>query len=101
VLDIKDILAGNQNAGARMIRLVEDRDPLAHTLLKALYPHAGHAFIIGITGSPGVGKSSLIDGLITEFRRLEGTHHRYWLESVQPVKIFCLHLKKHSEKEAH
>ena len=71
MLDIKDILAGNQNAGARMIRLVEDRDPLAHTLLKALYPHAGHAFIIGITGSPGVGKSSLIDGLITEFRRLD------------------------------
>lgn len=70
VLDIKDILAGNQNAGAGMIRLIEDRDPLAHAFLKALHPHAGHAFIIGITGSPGVGKSSLIDGLITEFRRL-------------------------------
>ena len=68
--DIKDILAGNQNAGAGMIRLIEDRDPSAHEMIKALYPHAGHAFIIGITGSPGVGKSSLIDGLITEFRRL-------------------------------
>jgi len=71
VLDIKDILAGNQNAGAGMIRLIEDRDPLSHAFLKALHPHAGHAFIIGITGSPGVGKSSLIDGLITEFRRLD------------------------------
>ena len=71
MLDIKDILAGNQNAGAGMIRLIEDRDPLSHAFLKALHPHAGHAFIIGITGSPGVGKSSLIDGLITEFRRLD------------------------------
>ena len=69
--DIKDILAGNQNAGAGMIRLIEDRDPSAHAALKALYPHTGNAFIIGITGSPGVGKSSLIDGLITEFRRLD------------------------------
>ena len=71
VLDIKDILSGNQNAGARMIRLIEDRDPSAHEALKALYPHSGHAFIIGITGSPGVGKSTLIDALITEFRRLD------------------------------
>ncbi|MDA8135413.1 MAG: methylmalonyl Co-A mutase-associated GTPase MeaB [Desulfobacteraceae bacterium] len=71
MLDINDILAGNQNAGAGMIRLIEDRDPLAHTLLKRLYPHAGRAFIIGITGSPGVGKSSLIDGLIAEFRGLD------------------------------
>ena len=65
--DIKDILAGNQNAGARLIRLIEDRDPSAPELIKALYPHSGHAFVIGITGSPGVGKSSLIDALITEF----------------------------------
>nr|NJM02144.1 hypothetical protein [Desulfobacula sp.] len=69
--DIKDILAGNQAAGAGLIRLIEDRDPLAHEALKQLHPHAGRAFIIGITGSPGVGKSSLIDGLIAEFRRLD------------------------------
>ena len=70
VPDIKDILAGNQTAGAGMIRLIEDRDLLSREALKQLYTHAGHAFIIGMTGSPGVGKSSLIDGLITEFRRL-------------------------------
>ncbi len=69
--DIKDILAGNQTAGARMIRLIESRDPSAREGLKALYPHAGKAFIIGITGSPGVGKSTLIDALITEFLRLD------------------------------
>ena len=53
-----------------MIRLIEDNDPSAFELLKQLYPHAGGAFIIGITGSPGVGKSTLIDAMITEFRKL-------------------------------
>ncbi|HGY11921.1 MAG TPA: methylmalonyl Co-A mutase-associated GTPase MeaB, partial [Desulfobacterales bacterium] len=61
---------GDQKAGARMIRLIEDNDPSAFELLKQLYPHAGGAFIIGITGSPGVGKSTLIDAMITEFRKL-------------------------------
>jgi len=71
VLDINDIISGDQNTGARMIRLIEDRDPSAHEVLKAIYPHSGRAFIIGITGSPGVGKSTLIDALIAEFRRLD------------------------------
>ncbi len=69
--DISGILAGDQKAGARMIRLIEGDAPLAFEGLKALYPHSGHAFIIGITGSPGVGKSTLINGLITAFRKLD------------------------------
>ncbi|MDY6793128.1 MAG: methylmalonyl Co-A mutase-associated GTPase MeaB [Thermodesulfobacteriota bacterium] len=68
--EIKDILEGSKIAGARMIRLIEDCDPSAFEMLKRLYPHSGNAFIIGITGSPGVGKSSLIDALILEFRKL-------------------------------
>ncbi|MEN8211230.1 MAG: methylmalonyl Co-A mutase-associated GTPase MeaB [Thermodesulfobacteriota bacterium] len=66
--DIKEILSGNKFAGARAIRLVEDNDASAFDLLKGLYPHSGKAFIIGITGSPGAGKSTLIDALIKEFR---------------------------------
>jgi len=54
-----------------MIRLVEENDPSAFEMLKLLYPHSGNAFIIGITGSPGVGKSTLIDALILEFRKLD------------------------------
>ena len=54
-----------------MIRLIEDCDPSAFEMLKLLYPHSGNAFIIGITGSPGVGKSTLIDALILEFRKLD------------------------------
>ncbi|MEA3438151.1 MAG: methylmalonyl Co-A mutase-associated GTPase MeaB [Thermodesulfobacteriota bacterium] len=69
--EIKDILEGSKIAGARMIRLIEDCDPSAFEMLKLLYPHSGNAFIIGITGSPGVGKSTLIDALILEFRKLD------------------------------
>jgi len=69
VSEIKDICSGNQKAGARMIRRIEDNDPSAFELLKKLYPLSRDAFIIGITGSPGVGKSTLIDALIFEFRK--------------------------------
>jgi len=71
VPEISDIFAGNQLAGARMIRLIEDNDPNAFDMLKQLYPNAGKAFIIGITGAPGVGKSTLIDGLILKFCELD------------------------------
>jgi LAO/AO transport system kinase len=71
VPEINDILEGSKIAGAKMIRLIEDCDPSAFEMLKLLYPHSGNAFIIGITGSPGVGKSTLIDTLILEFRKLD------------------------------
>lgn len=71
MLKKEDILSGSHLYGARMIRMIEDNEPGALDLLKSLYPHAGNAFIIGITGSPGVGKSTLIDGLILEFRKLD------------------------------
>jgi LAO/AO transport system kinase len=71
VSEIKDILDGSKIAGARMIRLIEDKHSSAFGMLKLLYPHSGNAFIVGITGSPGVGKSTLIDALILEFRKLD------------------------------
>jgi LAO/AO transport system kinase len=61
---IKKILEGDQRAGARLISLIEDRDPAGIALLKALYPHAGRAFLIGITGPAGAGKSTLVAGMI-------------------------------------
>ena len=71
ILSIKEILSGNKLAGARMIRLIEENDPQAFELLKQLYPYSGQALIIGITGSPGVGKSTLINSMIQEFRKLD------------------------------
>ncbi len=67
--DIKKILKGDQLSGARLIRLLEEGDPNGIAGLKALFAHTGKAFIVGITGPPGAGKSTLVSHMITEFRR--------------------------------
>lgn len=64
-----DLLSGNRRALARAISVVEDGGPEATKLVKKLFPHSGKAHLIGITGSPGVGKSTLTDALITEIRK--------------------------------
>lgn len=61
-------LQGNQLAGARLIRLLEEGDPEGIEGLKILYPHTGKAYVLGITGPPGAGKSTLVDRIIGEFR---------------------------------
>lgn len=61
--------AGEARAVARLISLVEDESPLLREVMAALAPHTGHAQVIGITGSPGVGKSTSTSSLVTELRR--------------------------------
>lgn len=63
------IIAGDPRALARAATAVENRSHSAETLLKELFPRTGHATIIGITGAPGAGKSTLTDRLIAELRR--------------------------------
>jgi LAO/AO transport system kinase len=58
------VLAAEPRAVGRAISLVETRDAQAEALIDRLYPHAGRAVSIGVTGSPGAGKSSLVDRLI-------------------------------------
>ena len=67
---IVGIRAGDHRALARAITLVENRDPGAPAVVSELYPETGHAFAVGITGPPGVGKSSLIAALIRHVRGL-------------------------------
>ena len=68
-INAQDIIRGEQLAGARLIRLLEEEDPKGVELLKRLYPHTGTAFVIGLTGPPGSGKSTLVNCIISEVRR--------------------------------
>jgi len=63
------IAAGDRRAIARGISLVESQAPAARELLAVLFPRAGRAHIVGITGAPGVGKSTLVNALAQEYRR--------------------------------
>jgi LAO/AO transport system kinase len=70
---IERIRAGDLRSTARAITAIENRDPQASALLKALFPFTGKARVIGLTGSPGAGKSTLVDQLAREFRRDQQT----------------------------
>ena len=65
---VNKIIKGDQLAGARLIRLLEEEDSAGIEMLKPLYSHTGRAFVIGVTGPPGSGKSTLVNCLISEFR---------------------------------
>ncbi len=67
---VAGVRAGDHRALARAISLVENRDPGALALIEELYPETGSAFSIGVTGPPGVGKSSLIGALVRHVRAL-------------------------------
>ena len=59
---------GDRRALARAITLIENGDPLAYDLVREVYPDTGSAYVVGITGPPGVGKSSLIAALVRQIR---------------------------------
>ncbi len=66
---IRQILKGDVRSASRLLTLVENQDRAARPLLKALFRHTGKASLIGITGPAGAGKSTLINQMITLFRR--------------------------------
>jgi GTPase len=70
---VAGVRAGDRRAVARSISLVEDGDALAYPLVRELYPETGTAAVIGVTGPPGVGKSSLIAALVAHIRELGQT----------------------------
>lgn len=65
----KNVLAGDRRALGRAITLVENGGTKASELVRELFEHTGQAHIIGVTGSPGVGKSTLVDALVSEARK--------------------------------
>jgi LAO/AO transport system kinase len=66
---IEQLRAGDSRALARAISTVENRTPGWSELLKALFPHSGRARILGLTGPPGAGKSTLVDQLARHYRK--------------------------------
>jgi len=67
--EIERILAGEPRAVARAISKVEDHTPDAAALMKEIFPRTGRGLIVGVTGAPGAGKSSLVDRLATLYRQ--------------------------------
>jgi LAO/AO transport system kinase len=63
------VLDGDIRAAARLMRDIDDRFKSAVQELKALYPHTGNAYILGLTGPPGAGKSTLVDQIIAAYRK--------------------------------
>ncbi|HUF47019.1 MAG TPA: methylmalonyl Co-A mutase-associated GTPase MeaB [Vicinamibacterales bacterium] len=63
------VLSGDPRAIARAISVIEDEAPGAAALVGRLFPHTGRAYLVGITGPPGAGKSTLVDRVTTELRR--------------------------------
>jgi LAO/AO transport system kinase len=79
------VRAGDRLALARAITLVENSEPLAYDLVRELYPETGKAYAIGVTGPPGVGKSSLISALV---RHVRGLGRTVGVVSIDPSSPF-------------
>jgi LAO/AO transport system kinase len=82
---VAGVRAGDTRALARAITLVENGDPLAYELVREIYPDTGRAYTVGVTGPPGVGKSSLVSALVRLVRERE---QRVGVVSVDPSSPF-------------
>ena len=70
---VRKIKSGDVRTASRLIRNLEDGMDEARATMKHLFPLTGHSHVIGITGSPGAGKSTLVDGLVESFRKKDKT----------------------------
>ncbi len=70
---VEQIRSGNLRALSRAITAVENRTPDSHELLKTLFAHSGRARVVGLTGAPGAGKSTLVDALVWQYRQRQQT----------------------------
>jgi LAO/AO transport system kinase len=65
---VASALSGNRRAAGRLISMIEDDAPQVEQIMRAVYPHTGNAYLIGFTGPPGAGKSTLVDELVRVVR---------------------------------
>ena len=79
------LLRGDRRALARVVTLIENGAPAARRILASLHSHGGHAHVVGMTGSPGAGKSTLVTQLARELRRRE---QRVGIVAVDPSSPF-------------
>ncbi|MBV9227965.1 MAG: ATP/GTP-binding protein, partial [Chloroflexi bacterium] len=82
---VERLLNGDRRALARMVTLIESEAPLAHNYLAELHQHAGRAHIVGVTGAPGAGKSTLVTRLVRELRKRE---RKVGVVAVDPTSPF-------------
>lgn len=82
---VERLLQGDRRALARMVTLIENEAPQARRYLAALHQHTGHAQIIGVTGSPGAGKSTLVTRMVRELRARE---HKVGVIAIDPSSPF-------------
>ena len=99
---LERVKAGDVRAVSRLIRNFEDQRPEGKEVVKAIYPHTGHARVIGMTGAPGAGKSTVSDTLISNYR---GQGKSVGVLAVDPTSPFTggailgdrVRMQKHAE----
>jgi LAO/AO transport system kinase len=79
------VLDGDVRAISRAITAIENHAPESEALLKQLFPHTGQAYITGVTGAPGTGKSTLVDRLVAHYRK---HHERVGIVAVDPTSPY-------------
>jgi LAO/AO transport system kinase len=84
-VSVQQIIDGEIPAAASLMRDLDDRRPEAIAQLKQLWPHTGNAYIVGITGNPGAGKSTIVDALISHYR---AAGERVGVIAVDPTSPF-------------
>src|SRR5258706_15560006 len=82
------VLAGDPRAVARAISLVEDDEPAGADLVRAIFARTGGAYLVGVTGPPGAGKSTLVDRLVSVLRAPGSAFRSIGVIAVDPTSPF-------------
>src|SRR5260370_1274943 len=81
----EQVRAGEVRAVSRAITVIENHQPEAEALLQLLFPHTGQAYLTGVTGAPGTGKSTLVDRLASYHRK---RHEQVGVIAVDPTSPY-------------